>query len=169
MWWGLLSHVHTCVPKAHQKKISMVGDYTEGFEKPQHCQNWRVGDCPGQYGSTCSCCVWLSRQLCYKYITFNCLFSAFGLRTGSYGENCNEALDFTGADTLSIFVTGIHAVLQRMHAIGPAVPQCGNKAKLAVCTVTWHALTSCLTLMVAKEPNFFIEFKQCLTWSTAWL
>ena len=152
MWWGLLSHVHVCVPKAHQKKISMVDDCMEGFEKPQHCQNWRVGDCPGQYGSTCSCCVWLSRYV------INILPSIV----------CSVPL-VSGQEKIATK----HSIL--LQSYRECIPldqlyqwmQCGNKVKLAVCTVTWDALTSCSTLMVAKEPNF--EFKQCLTWLTAWL
>ena len=34
------------------QKFSMVGGYTENLEKPQNCQNWGVGACSGQYGTS---------------------------------------------------------------------------------------------------------------------
>ena len=34
----------------------MVGSYTENPEKPQNCQNWGVGTCPGQNGKTVVTC-----------------------------------------------------------------------------------------------------------------
>ena len=38
--------------RIHYAKFSMVGGYTENLEKPQNCQNWGVGACSGQYGTS---------------------------------------------------------------------------------------------------------------------
>ena len=37
------------------QEFSMVGGYMEELKKPQNCQNWGVGACPGQYGMRTAC------------------------------------------------------------------------------------------------------------------